>query len=217
MLTIRRKAFEDHDLIYVGRPGFHGRQLWLAGWHKPSKCLWSDTVEIDGMANIRSIYGEFKLEFSLAIGVMQLNFQMVRDELSKAYGMGYSPDRVKTLFFALNSLIRPGFEPPSAEKLCKSNIFPVKHPDGEVTLCSTATMFIINDRKSYCEKFEKALILYFSLQEVHRIRPLLSWFGFYWRFLSKAVKEVSKVDDETPTPIALTKRDLKRKAYGILR
>jgi hypothetical protein len=55
------------------------------------------------------------------------------------------------------------------------------------------------------------------MQEICRLAPFIMWAGLEMRYLSRCVRESSRVAGVIERPISERNRDIKTKAYGLLR
>lgn len=103
---------------------------------------------------------------------------------------------VKQLLWLLNESILKKSPPsisPFQVKSCR--IFPVRMQDGTVQPMTEFTEFYINDRPRYADALgDKINVLDFTVQEAHRLKPLIEWLNLTARCLSKAVTEKTSVD-----------------------
>lgn len=95
--------------------------------------------------------------------------------------------------------------------------FPVRYCNGEVALRSAKVDFAIPDRDPLRNVFQdKITMLDFNLEDVRRLKPFFEWTKLEGRYLSNCVIEGTSVS-KIGRPILMEQRDLKRKAYYILR
>lgn len=206
-----RESFEQDALVYVERQG-------TSSWHRPSECLWSSTTKIEGKIAINAQYKDLKVFFTERLKVRLVDLKMVHDELLEVHSRNTSAEDVKPLLWAFNSLLQSEYNPPNPSRMLQRRVFPVRTPNGQVTLHSSQTEFAIVDREGYFNAFrDRVKVLDFSLQEICRLKPFIAWARLEPRYLSKCVKEVSRLEDEVAIPVSAMNRDLKRKAYGLLR
>jgi hypothetical protein len=203
--------------VYVEREG----PPPSSAWRRPSACLWSSATTIDGKAAINTLYPELEQLFTTVLWVPRMTLAMVHEELLGAAASGNaSTERIKQLLFTFNSLLAGGSKPPPPGLLLKCRLFPVRLPGGggEVKLVSAETEFFIVDRDDLCAAFGgRVRCLDFWLTEVCRMRPFLAWAGLEARYLSRCLEEVSRVNGGVEWPVKDPRRDVKRKAYGLLR
>ena len=211
-MTVRRESFETEALIYFDHNG-------TPGWHKPSECVWSDTTHIHGKIAANAQYSDLKDLFVEKLRVPQLDLTMVFDQLLAARSLNLPVSEVKELLKTLNSFLCTGSSPPSPSRLLNARIFPVREPStGNVVLCTSNTQFALVDREGPPSRFiEVVRVLDFTLQEIRRLKPLLAWTRLESRYLSRCMREVSRVGDGVQAPISQPHRDLRRKAYALLR
>lgn len=151
------------------------------------------------------------------LGVRSLTLQMVYDELQQDTHTS-SVEDVKTAIFSFNSQLQTDRTTLDPAPVLKNKIFPVKYPNGTVELRSIDTEFAIGDRDYLTTKFQhKVSMLDFDLEDVRRLTPFLEWARLQNRYLSNCVKEISTISEGAERPVSSSNRDLKRKAYYILR
>jgi len=211
-LTVSRESFETGALIYFDHNG-------IPGWYKPSECVWSDTTHIYGKIAVNSQYSDLKDLFVEKLRVPQLDLTMVFDQLLAARSLNLPVSEVKELLKTLNSFLRTESSPPSPSRLLNARIFPVREPSsGNVVLCTSNTQFALVDREGPPSRFiEVVRVLDFTLQEIRHLKPLLAWTCLESRYLSRCIMEISRLGDEVAAPISQLHRDVRRKAYPLLR
>ncbi|OXV09681.1 hypothetical protein Egran_02556, partial [Elaphomyces granulatus] len=209
-----KNAFKDEALIYVV---INGNSSWV----HISQCLWSTATHIPEKIALNDQYcdsaaqEDFFVDF---LGVQTLTLQMVIDKL-KGQGAGQlSVKEIKQTIWVLNSFLQSETEYPNPEPILKSHIFPVRDPDGQVELCTSAMAFAIADRKHLYDLFSnKAKIFDFNLNDVSRLEPFLKWAGLENRYLSCSVKEISTLCGDSNRRMSNPDRDISRKSHGLLR
>ncbi len=208
-----RDSFEKLSLVYVGQLGSS------AAWFSPSACLWSSPTRLAGKAIIDGLYPDLKLLFTKVLGVSRITLDVVYESLLKAASVNTSANQMKRLLLTLNSLLPTASNPPRPDRLLQSCSFPVRAPwkDG-VTLVSCEAEFFIIDRDDMFAIFgNRVRCLDFSLHEVCLMKPFIEWAGLESKYLSRCIEEVSRVHGDVQWPIRDRKRDIRRKAYGLLR
>ena len=211
-LIVSRESFETEALIYFDNNG-------TPEWHKPSECVWSDTTHIHGKFAINAQYSDFKGLFVEELQVPPLDLMMVFNQLLEARLLNLPVSEVKELLKTLNSFLRSEPSPPSPSRILNARVFPVREPSsGNVTLCTSNTQFTLLDRAGPPSRFiEMVRVLDFTLHEFNQLKPLLAWLRLESRYLSRCVKETSRLGDGAHAPISQPHRDLRRKAYALLR
>ena len=102
------------------------------------------------------------------------------------------------------------------KKLSDYKFLPVRRPSGEIEWMSSTGGFAIADRKEHRNIFKNRInMLDFSLEQVHSLNFFLISLGLEGQYMSRAVKEETKVRDGLLND-ELT-RDLRSKAYAICR
>ncbi|KAJ4314945.1 hypothetical protein N0V84_008639 [Fusarium piperis] len=127
-------------------------------------------------------------------------------------------DQVEPNIWILNSYISEGSLPPDANMLLGRRIFPVRYPDGHVQLEKATAEFAIVDRMQLGDIFKPmAKTLDFDLDQVRRLGPTLSWLELRTRYLSEAVREVSRVQGASKEPLSTPARSIKPRAHALYR
>lgn len=206
-----RRQFDNHSLIYVASN--EG-----PSWRKTSQCVWSTAARLRDMVSLNSDYEELHDFFVNALGVRPVTLSMAIDELKQAGGrQSVSIEEVKASLLTVNSLLCSESDPQQPE-LMESNIFPVRYPDGGVKCVSAQTQFFIVDRKSLRTSFEdRVKFLDFSLEEVVRLGPFLSWTGLENRSISQSVREFTSIQDSCTHPISKYGLEFRYRAHALLR
>ncbi|KAF4995739.1 hypothetical protein FGRMN_4946 [Fusarium graminum] len=105
---------------------------------------------------------------------------------------------VKTLLWSLleTLIANPGLSDVSVGKIRACRIFPVKAPDGTVHPMPIHEDFSINDRPIYWTVLkDKISFLDFSVEEVHRLKPVIQWLRLTDRYISRRAQEESSIDE----------------------
>jgi hypothetical protein len=145
--------------------------------------------------------------------------QMVYNELKESPQS--SVKDIKDAILSLNGFLQSeegqqGHWDPNPIKHAK--VFPVRYPDGSLSLSSVAVDFAIADRDNLRFDFEdKIVILDFNLEDVHQLKPFFTWLKIEKLYLSKRVREITSISGDSGSPITSRKRDLRLKAYHIAR
>ncbi|KAF5714682.1 hypothetical protein FMUND_7251 [Fusarium mundagurra] len=211
--TKLRKTFAEEPLIYfnVGN---------VSRWYTVGECLWSSATQIRGRVALNDLYPDLEDFFVSFLGVQELTLDMAYDEL-KEMGSRVPPPSVaavKETIWALNSLLDTTADPPDEEPIFRGTVFPVRYPNKSVKLQSGRTQFAIADRKALGDIFgPQAKMLDFTLDEVRRLRPFLSWLDLEKRYLSTSVREISTVAGGRMDELQYPDRDIRQKATGLFR
>lgn len=163
-------------------------------------------------------YEELKELFVETLGVSTLTLQMVYDEVLQTDW----EDRLSELrntMWTLNALLHTEESLPDPEPLLEAEVFSVRHPDGVIRLSSAAMNdFAIGDREYLVTRFRgKIKVLDYTVEECRRLKPFFEWTALTSRFMSNAVEESTTVSGGLQKPIEVPKREMKRKAYALLR
>ncbi|KAJ9143512.1 ATPase-like, ATP-binding domain [Pleurostoma richardsiae] len=205
-----RQEFENKRLIFIMKNG-------QPGWYKTPECIWSSSAEIRGKATLSSSYKDLQDFFVDTLGVKQLPVQILYDKLLRTTTQT-SMVEVKSTIRSLNELLRTEACHVNPDALLKAIVFPVKYPDNKKYLRSTDTEFAIVDREYLVKQLQGRIkLLDYSLEEVRCLKPFFEWTGLTSRYLSSSVERISSLLDGTRRPISMPRRDLKRKAHGLLR
>ncbi|KAM5346360.1 hypothetical protein ACJ41O_009365 [Fusarium nematophilum] len=207
-----KQNFSDENLIYA-------KSGSGSNWHKPSDCIWSSETDLNGTVTLTEHYEDLKGFFVDFVGVKTLTMDMVYQELIR---LGSSPEAtvklVKSNLWVLNSFISTSDRLPDTKQLLRRKVFPVRDPGGQVSLQSLATDFIIVDRTHLGDIFRpRVRALDFPFDEVRRLAPTLGWLGMETRYLSRMVKEHSRVDGAGRNPLSSPQRRITPKAYALYR
>ncbi|KAF0635879.1 hypothetical protein FPSE5266_09771 [Fusarium pseudograminearum] len=208
-----RKAFAAEKLIYFKSGN-------VSRWYTVSECLWSSATKIRGRVALNDLYPDLEDFFVNFLGVQELTLSMAYDELKEMGARIPCPpiDAVKDTIWALNSLLVTADRLPDERPILKGTAFPVKYPNGSVKLHPGRTEFSIVDRKALGDIFgTRAKTLDFTLDEVRRLEPFLSWLNMGSRYLSASVREISTVASEGMNKLQSPDREIKQKADGFYR
>ncbi|KAK6725139.1 hypothetical protein SNK04_003944 [Fusarium graminearum] len=208
-----RKAFAEEKLICFKFGN-------VSRWYTVSECLWSSATKIRGRVALNDLYPNLEDFFVNFLSVQELILSMAYDELKEMGTRIPCPpiDAVKDTIWALNSLLVTADRLPDERPILKGAAFPVKHPNGLVKLHPGRTDFAIVDRKALGDIFgTRAKTLDFTLDEVRRLQPFLSWLNMGSRYLSASVREISTVASESMNKLQSPDREIKQKADGLYR
>lgn len=189
-------------------------------WYTVSECLWSSATQIRGRVALNDLYPDLEGFFVGFLGVQELTLDMAYDELKEMGARVPSPSitTIKETIWALNSLLSSAERMPDAVPVFERTIFPVRYPNGSVKLQSGHTLFAIADRKVLSDIFTpRAKTLDFTLDEVRRLQPFLSWLDLESRYLSSSVREISTVAGGRMNKLQNPDREIKQKAEGLYR
>ncbi|KAJ4147327.1 hypothetical protein LMH87_001859 [Akanthomyces muscarius] len=187
------------------------------GWYKLSDTLWSSSAAIRGKVTLDTQYEELEGFFVSKLGVRSLTLEMVYDEL-KQEPQTNSVEDVNVAMLALSDFLRRERTRLDPSPLLRAKIFPVKYGNSEPVLRSASADFAISDRAHLREHFwGRVAMLSFDLEDIHKLRPFFAWTELEGRFLSNSVKDITSVLPNSGKPISAAGRDLRRKAYFILR
>jgi len=167
------------------------------------------------MFTLETIYPALKRFFTHKLGVKTMTAKMVYDKLKDTE---LTVEEAKQTILTFNSfLVGKGREFDPAP-ISQKRVFPVRLPNGEVTLLKGSDDFALVDRQSLRDDFvAQANIFDFSLDETRLLREFVEWAGLTGRYLSSGVEEITSVDSHSTRPISLRSREIKHKARALLR
>ena len=184
-------------------------------WYQTSSCLWSDTTQITGKVSIRNEYADLEDFFVAKLGVETPNITLFIQELKMLiYGV-WTPDieEIKACILGINAL---GPRKGDLDPLLLTKFLPVNDGNGCVSLMRVEDDFAITDRREFGNAFRgKLVVLDFSLEDVHVLRPFLSLLGLEGRYMSITVREVSSVKGGLKQPDLSS--EFRNKAYALFR
>ncbi|KAM0421093.1 hypothetical protein ACHAPT_011164 [Fusarium lateritium] len=207
-----RSDFANKSLIYAENEG-HG------SWHQATQCMWGNEGELPGLTTLESHYKDLQDFFVDFLGVKDLSLELVYRELDRlGSSLDATRDQIEPYIWILNSYISAGSQPQDATTLLDRRIFPVRYPDGHVELGKAEVEFAIVDRAQLGEMFKPLVkTLDFDLDQVRRLGPTLNWLGLEARYLSEAVREISRVEGPSNEPLSAPERSIKPRAHALYR
>lgn len=150
-----------------------------------------------------------------------VNLEQIQNDLIR---LGSSPDAsttdIKDRTMSLNSLLMEieSADYPDATNLIEANIIPVRNPDQTVKLASAKTEFVIVDRAHLGKIFAaRVRTLDFSVEEVHKLDPLIKFLRQDRKRLSEMVREITSVDEGDRQPLQCRQRQIGPKAHALYR
>ncbi|KAF5625605.1 hypothetical protein F52700_8970 [Fusarium sp. NRRL 52700] len=180
-----RAVFENSPLVYIPDGPY-------IGWHKSTEVLWSSNTELCGMGTLDETYESLRDFFVDKLGVESLSLRILYDRLVNSPKC--KPQQMKEAIFILNDFLRSETAFLNPQPIRNSEIFPIRDPDGTVSLKSVETEFVIGDNHNLRISFEKHInVLDFELREFHRLKPLFQWLKLESRYLSRCVREDVKI------------------------
>lgn len=167
---------------------------------------------------MESDYETLKDFFVEMLGVTSATIQMIYDELKQPSPQSNNDD-IKDAILCLSSLLQTDPTLLDPQPILDANVFPVRYCNGEIALRSAKVDFAIPDRDYLNTMFKnKITMLDFNLEDIYRLKPFFEWTKLQERYLSKCVKEGKETSvSGIQRPISTANRDLRRKAYYILR
>ncbi|KAH6606940.1 hypothetical protein Trco_006093 [Trichoderma cornu-damae] len=207
----RRQAFEQERLIAVYIDGH-------LDWAKRSQCLWSSPTNIVGRVALGDCYAGMESFFVNKLGIGRLTAGMVYDKLLEI-GLETPPiSEVGDTLELFSSLLRESQEQLDSGLLLRRCLFPVKYLDNTTKLASAEVDFAICDRQHLVEPFAgRAKMLDLDSGKASRLKPFFKWAGLERRYLSTLVTETTFVAGGRLQPVSDINRDIKKKAYALLR
>ncbi|KAF5604362.1 hypothetical protein FPCIR_908 [Fusarium pseudocircinatum] len=208
---IIRQAFRDSPLIY--RPWEEAKR-----WYKVSECVFYNECPSGDEITLEHHYPDMSSLFVSFLEVPKLSPSLVYQNLQNV-GNTAQPilDLKKLLWSLLDTLAADkGSSSVYADKIRDCRVFPVKLPSGVVQPMNALGDFCINDRPLYAAALkEKANFLDFSVEEVHRLRPVIEWLGVTKRYLSNVVTEKTSVDESQGIEDTVLAHDIASKADAL--
>ncbi|KAI9641117.1 hypothetical protein NHQ30_010547 [Ciborinia camelliae] len=184
-------------------------------WHAPSSCIWApDEIQLPEKISIATEYKTQRIFFQKVLGIRKPDVEMHILALQK-HALE-DPDKKSILGELKNICALNPVGSVLRAKLSQCKFLPVYRPSEGIEWMDSSDSFAIVDRKEYGDIFKNKInMLDFSLEEVHSINIILVGLGLEERYISRAVKEETKIGNGLLND-TLTK-DLRRKAYGICR
>ncbi|KAM0240802.1 hypothetical protein ACHAP5_007837 [Fusarium lateritium] len=203
-----KQTFRDFSLIYVPRQE-------NKKWYKLSECVWSSEGTSEDEISLESLYPDLFPLFVSFLDVPRMSASLICQRLlAVANTVLPIPEIKKLLWSLLDSLkANQGSSGDFADKIRICRVFPVRIPSGEVQPISVWEDFCINDRPAYAAAFkDKANFLDFSVEEVHRLKPVIEWLRLTERYLSKSVTEKTSADESQGVEDQALAQDIASKA-----
>ncbi|KAF4973458.1 hypothetical protein FZEAL_9332 [Fusarium zealandicum] len=207
-----KQEFARDALIYTDNQG-------TSVWCRISDCIWSNETEFRRRATLSERYKHLRDFFVEFLGAQSLSLELkYRDLVHMGSSQEATIESVKSGIWALNSLIPTTSQLPNAKKLLDGKLFPVRHPDGQVSLEYFTTDFSIVDRTYLGTNFgSRVKTLDFTVDEVRRLEPILTWLGMVTRYLSRVVIESSRVEGLDKTALSSPQRSIRPRAHALYR
>ncbi|PNP81519.1 hypothetical protein FNYG_05194 [Fusarium nygamai] len=208
---IIKQAFRDSPLIY--RPWEEARK-----WYKTPECVFYNECPSGDEIALEHHYPDMSPLFVSFLEVPKLSPSLLYQNLQNVGNTTQPiPDLKKLLWSLLDTLAADtGSSSVDADKIRDCRVFPVKLPSGEVQPMNALGDFCINDRPLYAAALkENANFLDFSVEEVHRLRPVIEWLGLTKRYLSNVVTEKTSVDESQGTEDKVLARDIASKSAAL--
>ncbi|KAF4331967.1 hypothetical protein FBEOM_14248 [Fusarium beomiforme] len=199
-----RRAFDEAELILVKQD-----DAWA--WFRASDCLWSEVAAFEPYNRLKECYPDLREFFVDKLGIKITAF----DELLSP--TSHDPDSIKEAilsFMVEVSEMIPDFD---FEQIKKAKFFPVRYPNGSVSLCSISTEFAIADREHLRRELQDHVkILDFDLKAICLLEPFFACLDIEDRYLSSCEEEVT-IQDSGTLLHQPERWDLRHKAYHIVR
>lgn len=155
--------------------------------------------------------------FVEVLGVKRLTLQMVYDELVQQ-NPSRTTEQVKGNIWSLNELLQTEPTPLDPAPLLEAGILPIRYANGTVTLSSAKTEFAIADREYLHQRFRGLIkLLDYSMEDVRQLKPFFEWTKLTQRYLSSSARETTSFERGKIRPVTTPNRDLKKKAYALMR
>ncbi|KAF4422223.1 hypothetical protein FACUT_10700 [Fusarium acutatum] len=212
-ILIIKQAFRDSSLIYF--PHQANRK-----WYKVSECIWSSEGASQDEISLEPLYADLSTLFVSFLDVPKISASLVYQHILNIGNTTQPIPEIKKLLWSLLDSLSTNQGPSSVyvDKIRACRVFPVKGLSGEVQPASALGSFYINDRPIYAAAMKgKANILDFSVEEVHRLKPLIEWLDLTDRYLSRSVTvtEKTSVDESQGVEDSVLTRDIVDKADAL--
>lgn len=200
-----RREFEDSKLVYIPRTNT---------WLPPSACLWvNDKIRISGKASIAKDYASLEEFFTESLKVAKPEISTYVEELKSAAG---DVNRVNEIKGLMKHIISMNPKASGLQSIQRSPIFPVRLPDGQLSLSNTEADFAIADRQEHYDAFHSMVsVLKFSLNEIRDCERFLQAMGLGKKYTSRTVQEQTSVAGSRSDHI-LTEF-FRQRAYAVFR
>lgn len=184
-----------------------------------SQCVWSTATKLRDRVSLNDDYEDLEDLFVKFLGVKPVDLAMAIDELKQAGATSSAlVPEVKESIWTVNSLLPTSANAPTSKVISGSRIFPIMHPDGNITLESRRTEFFIVDREPLRNSFRsKVKFLDFTLEEVAKLRPFFEWTQLMDRYLAYCVKEITSFHGGGDLPTTNPERQIYNRAHALLR
>ncbi|KAF9772366.1 hypothetical protein IL306_009945 [Fusarium sp. DS 682] len=184
-------------------------------WYKLSECVWSKDGASKDEICLENLYPDLSPLFVSFLGLPKMSASLTYQRLLDVKQTVQPIADIKNLLWSLlESLIaNPGSSDVFADNIRACRVFPVKAPDGTVQPMSALVDFCINDRPVYAAALkDKISFLDFSVEEVHRLKPVIEWFRLGNRYLSNSVTVKATVDETQAVKDTTITQDIISKA-----
>jgi hypothetical protein len=181
--------------------------------------VWSGASRLRGRVSLNDEYENLKDPFVGVLGVKPIDLAMAVDELKEISNKeSASAQEAKESIWTVNSLLCTTSQTPSIRGLVSSRTFPIKRPDGSVSLGSQNAEFFIPDRESSWRAFQtKVKFLDFALEDVVKLRPFFEWMHLEDRYLSCCVKEITSFHGGVTVQTSNPDQQVQNRAHALLR
>ncbi|KAM0437020.1 hypothetical protein ACHAQK_007498 [Fusarium lateritium] len=203
-----RQTFRDFSLIYVPRKE-------NKKWYKLLECVWSSEGISQDEISLESLYPDFSPLFVSFLNVPRMSTSLICQRLLAVANTVQPIAEIKKLLWSLLDSLKVNQGPSSifADKIRICRVFPVRTPSGEIQPMAVWERFCLNDRPVYAAALkDKANLLDFSVEEVHRLEPVIEWLRLTERYLSKSVTEKTSVDESQGVEDQALSQDIASKA-----
>ncbi|KAG5763235.1 hypothetical protein H9Q72_008661 [Fusarium xylarioides] len=206
-----KQRFRDTLLIYS--PCQTGRK-----WYKVLECVWSSEGASEDEISLESLYPDFSFLFVSFLDVPKMSASLVYQHLLNVENTIQPIPDLKKLFWSLRDSLaaNKGSSSVYADKIRSCRVFPVKLPSGEVQPMNVLGDFCINDRPIYAAALkDQANFLNFSVEEIHRLQPVIEWLRLTERYLSRVITEKTTVDGSQGTEDKVLAHDIASKSAAL--
>ncbi|KAG5750588.1 hypothetical protein H9Q70_006768 [Fusarium xylarioides] len=200
-----RHKFHEFPLILV-------KQNSDSEWFRASECFWSDADTDELNSNPKSCYPDLKDFFIDKLGVKRSAYDELLNPTSD------DPEDIKEMIMSFAEEFDESTPKFPVEPIRRAKIFPVRSPDGDVSLVSLDTDFTIADREGLRRELKDHIrILDFDLANSRWLHPFFQWLNIDDRYLSRCVRSLATVSADSAPSLEEDPWDLRLKACHIAR
>ena len=187
LTNLNSVEFAKQNLIFLPWPN-------STKWVALSVCVWNGPGALRSRAVLSKAWSECEEFFRLTLQIKDATLETVIDDIIETAQTSSLIEfsGLKSLILAIPTVIGPG----KISRLRKIKFLPVRrlHSGSDASLVSPVDKFFIADRQYLCALFTGELpLLDFSVEEIHKLSPLLDSLSVRDRRLSVLVKEEGRI------------------------